>query len=110
MKLFILDSISLLLSVQAFASVKSSSSSTVKTVITYSQHGGGDVVFKISNSEISCADGYWLKKPDPGFEANLSVLLSAYHSKSPVIARGHDDHIWTGSTGKYCLLYSIELI
>ncbi|MBQ4850270.1 hypothetical protein [Pseudoalteromonas sp. MMG012] len=110
MKLFILASITLLLSVQAFASVKSSSSSTVKTVITYSQHGGGDVVFKISNSEISCADGYWLKKIDPDFEANLSVLLSAYHSKSTVITGGHDVQIWTGSTSKYCLLYSIELI
>ncbi|ALU41478.1 hypothetical protein [Pseudoalteromonas rubra] len=50
-----------------------------------------------------------MKKPDPGFDANLSVLLSAYHAKSKVIARGHDDQIWGGSSGRYCLLYSIEL-
>ncbi|TMP38213.1 hypothetical protein [Pseudoalteromonas rubra] len=92
-----------------FAAVKGSSKTTVATLITYSQYGQGDVVFKLAAPEESCPDGYWMKKADPGFEANLSVLLSAYHAKSKVIARGHDDKVWAGSAGKYCLLYSIEL-
>ncbi|KNC66865.1 hypothetical protein [Pseudoalteromonas ardens] len=92
-----------------FASVKGSTKTTVTTLITYSQYGQGDIVFKLAAPEESCADGYWMKKSDPGFDANLSALLSAYHAKSKVIARGHDDQIWAGSSGRYCLLYSIEL-
>ncbi|KAF7786945.1 hypothetical protein PRUB_a3770 [Pseudoalteromonas rubra] len=50
-----------------------------------------------------------MTRSDPGFDANLSVLLAAHLAKSEVIAHGYPHKRWAGSTGKYCLLYAIEL-
>lgn len=52
-----------------------SSYSTIDFVQSYSEYGGGDVVFKIKNPTSACPDGYWLRKTDPGFQANLSMVI-----------------------------------
>lgn len=67
--------------------------STISRFISYSQFGDGDVVFRIKNSTVGCF-GYWMNKADPGFEANLSMALAAFHSKSSVKIQGHEDQKW----------------
>lgn len=110
MKLSILTVIFIVFSPFVNADIKGSGITIIKTIVSFSEYGGGDVVLKTVNTEPSCANGYWLKKSDPGFEVNMSILLSAYHAKSSVILRGHDNQIWGGSSGTYCHLYSIELV
>ncbi|WP_303455175.1 hypothetical protein [Photobacterium sp. 2_MG-2023] len=87
-----------------------SSVSTIKTIHSYSEFGGGDVYLKLAEPETtSCPSGYWLRKTDPGFDANLSMAIAAFHAKSRVIAYGLPDEMWPGSpTGKYCHLYAIQ--
>jgi hypothetical protein len=82
--------------------------STITLVDSYNQWGGGDVIFRIANPTSSCRDGYWLTKSDAGFNANLAMILSAYHAKTPVRITGLTDQIWTGSGGVYCKLYDIS--
>ncbi|MEI8594388.1 hypothetical protein [Photobacterium sp. Hal280] len=87
-----------------------SGASTIKMIHSYSEYGGGDVIFRLAESETtSCPSGYWLRKTDPGFDANLSMLIAAFHAKSRVVVYGLPDEIWPGSqTGKYCHLYAIN--
>jgi hypothetical protein len=80
----------------------------IAEIYSYSEYGGGDVVFSLKNPSANCDKGYWLKKSDPGFNANLSMLIAAYHAKTNVIVYGHINEIWDGSTGKYCHLYAIN--
>jgi hypothetical protein len=80
----------------------------IAEIYSYSQYGGGDVVFSLKSPSANCGKGYWLKKSDLGFNANLSMLIAAYHAKTNVIVYGHINEIWDGSTGKYSHLYAIN--
>lgn len=89
------------------ANYKGSPISKIASVTSYAQYGPGDVIFSIENSIPECTNGYWLKKSDPGFQANLSMLIAAYQAKSKVVVYGLPAEIWPGSSGKFCHLYSI---
>ena len=79
------------------------------SVDSYNQYGDGDVLLRVENPVPECSDGYWLTKSDPGFQANLSLILSGYQAKNPTIVYGLPGQLWTGSSGKYCKLYSLVL-
>lgn len=84
--------------------------STISTVIllsAYAEYGGGDVIAKLQNNSANCSDGYWLKQTDPGFTANLSMLMAAYQANNSVTIQGHTDQLWPGSGGKYCHVYNV---
>lgn len=100
--------ICLLFSGAAAAATESSSQSKINKLYSYSEYGGGDVIVKLSGNGPSCLAGYWLKKTDPGFQANLSILLAAYHANKDIVVTGHTDQIWSGSSGKYCHVYSVS--
>lgn len=95
---------------QVNAEVKPSVATSITAIESYSEYGEGDVIFSIDNPHSSCPRGYWMKKSDPGFHANLSLLLSSFHAQSTVVVRGHDDNIWGGSITTFCHLYSIRII
>ena len=80
----------------------------INAVISYSEFGDGDVIFTIENPIPECSHGYWLKKVDPGFQANLSMVIAAYQAKNPVVIYGIPEEIWPGSSGKACHLYNIK--
>jgi len=84
-----------------------SPTSKVKKIASYSEYGGGDVMISLEKNGNICTSGYFLKKTDPGFNANLSMVLAAYHSKSVIRIDGHTDQKWTGSSGYYCHVYDI---
>ncbi|RSD32131.1 hypothetical protein [Vibrio pectenicida] len=81
---------------------------TISFMGSHNQYGMGDVVFKLSTPDIRCPDGYWLNKKDVGFEPTLSMLIAAYHAKTPIRAAGLTNQKWDGSRGFYCKLYSIS--
>lgn len=88
---------------------------SVETIITeihsYPEYGNGDVIFKVAHQGDICK-GYWLAPSTPGFAANLSLLLSAFHSESKVRIWGQtqSDKKWDGSGTHFCKLYNISLI
>jgi len=54
----------------------------ISSIASYSQYGNGDVTFTIENPIPECSNGYWLKKEDPGFQANLSMVIAAYQANN----------------------------
>lgn len=100
----------LLAPIQAFsADYIVSGKSYINRVISYNEYGAGDVVFRIANPINDCY-GYWLTKGDPGFNANLTMIIAAYQAKTPVIVAGlpAQSEQWKGSKDHWCKLYGIE--
>lgn len=91
-----------------YANSVASTETKIKYISSYNQHRGGDVIFVIEQTPTACASGYWLTKDDPGFNANFTMLISAYHAKNKVIIYGSSDQLWPGSSGKFCKLNSIS--
>ena len=83
--------------------------STITSLISYNQYGNGDVVIFTKEKTSACSSGYWITKNDIGFSGNLSMLLSAYQTKSKILIYGLPDNMWKASSGKYCKLYQITL-
>ncbi|MDE1243547.1 hypothetical protein [Vibrio aestuarianus] len=90
------------------ASYIGSEETYISSVISYNQFGAGDVVFRLDKPIQQC-HGYWINKGDPGFEANLSMIIAAYQAKSPVMIYGlpAQSEKWKGSRNHWCKLYQI---
>ncbi|MEP2103975.1 MAG: hypothetical protein ABJP02_17750 [Parasphingorhabdus sp.] len=80
----------------------STEKATIATLYSYSDYGGGDVVFTITTAVPGCDAGYWLRPTDPGFDRNLAAVMSAHLAGRPIIVLAHDDQLWSSSPGKYC--------
>ncbi len=96
------------MSAAAQSAIEVSVPSKVTRIVGYSERNNGDMVIEIDKKASFCSAGYWLRRTDPGFETNLSLLLSAYHAKNNVILRGEKDLIWKGSSKVFCYLDSVE--
>lgn len=110
MKKVIIASFLGLLSFGALTAEKTeqSSASKIQRIYAYSQYGGGDVSINLQTNGAVCTHGYFLKKSDAGFQANLSMLLSAYHAQTPIKIDAHTDQKWAGSAYPVCHVYSIS--
>ena len=112
-KLLISTFILMLNSNLVFAS-ETSIKATISTIQSYPDYGKGsrkgDVIFSISTPSDICK-GYWLSPDSDGYNANLSLLLSAYHASSKVYVYGltEQSNKWAGSNTQHCKLYSIRL-
>lgn len=104
-----LASVLLLASALSQAGIVGTPITKIALVSAYNQYGGGDVVIRAQTNVAGCEDGFWMTKSDAGYSANLALILSAYHAKSPVTVYGLSEQIWAGSAGKFCKLYNIEL-
>ena len=99
----------LFFSLNAFSAIEVSPVTKIDRIMSFSEYGQGDVTVWLENNGAICTHGYWLRKADPGFDANLSLVLSAFHAQSAISIRGHTDDIWTGSSGTFCHVYLIDL-
>lgn len=64
---------------------------------------GGVVLIQLENINSNCPNGYWLKdSPDSGSKNMLSVILSAYHAKTPVMIYADENSDWSGLAAKEC--------
>ncbi|TFH93055.1 hypothetical protein [Vibrio ouci] len=100
----------LLAPIQAFSADSIASGKTyINRVISYNEYGSGDVVFRLANPSKECF-GYWINKGDPGFNANLSMIIAAYQAKTPLIIHGlpAQSEKWKGSGNHWCKLYAID--
>ncbi|MFL0805248.1 MAG: hypothetical protein K6L81_16160 [Agarilytica sp.] len=75
----------------------------ISALTSYSTYGNGDVLFEMETLPSGCNGGFWLKKDDPGFSGNLSIVLSAFHAGTTVKAAGYDTELWPAApTVNYC--------
>ncbi|KZY41287.1 hypothetical protein [Oleiphilus sp. HI0123] len=105
MRVFLLAVVLALYSVNCFSATESSFDTKVERIFAYTEFGNGDVGFWLTENEGKECYGYWMSPISKGFDANFSLLLSAYHANSNVIVYGKlgDDNRWPGSTsGHYC--------
>jgi hypothetical protein len=83
---------------------------TITGVYSYSDFGGGDVVFTIATTIVGCEAGFWLRPTDPGFQRNLAMAMSAQLAGKSVRIGAYNDSLWPGSGAKYCRLYYIGIL
>jgi hypothetical protein len=81
----------------------------VTDIYTYSEYGGGDVIFKIATSVTGCEAGFWLRPSDGGFQRNVALLMSAQLARRAITLQAADDLLWPGSTGKFCHVILIAM-
>jgi hypothetical protein len=79
---------------------------TVTRLYAYSEYGGGDVLFTVSQPPAGC-DGLWLRPTDPGFKNLYAIILSAYVSRMTIEVTGQDDSIWSGSASRFCRVFGL---
>ncbi len=84
--------------------------SVIQKLYVYTQFGSGDVQVIPEVKATNCTAGYWLSPEDPGYQATLGMLVSAYHSKTVVLLSGDDQQIWSGSGSPHCRLVAVGLI
>ncbi len=78
-------------------------SGKISALTSYTTYGNGDVLFEMEQLPASCNGGFWLKKDDPGFSSNLSIVLSAFHAGATIKAAGYDTELWpAASSANYC--------
>ncbi|CAM3667142.1 hypothetical protein [Vibrio aquimaris] len=94
----------------AIGALEKSGTTQVDSVLSYSVFGSGDLTFNIKDRLGKCEGGFWFNKNDPGYEANISTLLSAFHANAKVNVQGHSEQRWAGSHSNYCHLYLIRLV
>lgn len=109
MKKIIIASLLGLLSFGALTAenTEQSSASKIQHIYAYAQFGG-DVFISLQTNGAVCTGGYFLEKSDVGFQANFSMLLSAYHAQTPIKIHAHTDQKWTGSASYVCHVRSIS--
>ena len=97
----------------AFAGIVSTSHITINRIDTYSAYGGGDVIIYGATGVSGCNDGLWMKKTDPGFQANMAIVMTAFLYDKTLIAYINNDGIvnsglWSGGS-IVCLVDSLRL-
>jgi len=90
-----------------FAAQVNTGITKINFITAYPTYGGGDILFRVANPNSECPGGFFLKKEDPGFEATLSMVISAYHAKNDLVVYGITDQIWSGSSTKTCKAYAV---
>jgi hypothetical protein len=82
----------------------------IQELWTYTDYTGvGDAVITVNASAPTC-DGYWLRQSDPGSKNTLALLLAAKAQNATIKIYAYDDQIWSGSSGKYCRIYTIAYV
>lgn len=74
----------------------------VATIHTYTDFGGGDVVFQVDGSFGGCY-GYWLSPAlDAGFKQVYAMLLMVKAMGATVVVYADETDLWSGSGSNYC--------
>ncbi len=104
----VIFALSFVISLPAIASEESSTEGGLITeIISYSDYGTadsagnkGDVWVSLAVNGASCSYGYYIHKAQGGYDSNLSMLLAAYHAKTPIKIRGNVGELWVGSNSE----------
>ena len=83
----------------------------INEINSYSGIIDADTLIRVDDPHAACPGGYYLKITDIGFEKNISILLSAFHSQSNIVVRadGSESAAWPHSASRYCKITQIQL-
>jgi DNA-directed RNA polymerase specialized sigma24 family protein len=83
---------------------------TIISVETYTQYGGGDVIFKMASNTLdtACPSGFWIKGNDPGAKSVLAQVLAARATETPVVVYADTAVTWTGAQSAACLVWAVR--
>jgi hypothetical protein len=97
------------LSMIAHAAVYTASASTITKVDTYTQYGGGDVIFFMANNSLSamCPYGFWIRATDAGAKTTVAQILAAYQAGTPVVVSADPSITWSGAGSASCLVWDV---
>ena len=85
------------------AAEESSYNSELNQLFTYSDFGGGDIVFTLKDkAQAQECYGYWVPKSSPNSDVLASQLLAVQFAKAKIRAIGDTSTSWGGSSNKYC--------
>jgi len=93
--------------------IAGTSASNVVNLDTYTQYGGGDVVFGLATNSLqaSCPGGFWIRATDAGAKSTIAQVLAAYQTGSPVMVWADIDAAsphWSGSSAPTCLVWNVR--
>jgi hypothetical protein len=74
---------------------------SVTVILTYTDFGNGDFVFRISNQPAGCS-GFWISPQQPGYKTSVAYVLQARASGELVLVGADNAQLWTGSSGQWC--------
>lgn len=82
---------------------------TIKEIYSYALAGiEGDSIFTVNDSITECT-GFWIDASEGGAETLFAVLLSAYHSASPVLIYADETKTFSASSANFCKATIIRL-
>jgi len=99
----------------ANAAVISSGKTTITKIVSYTgavdtdNSTRGDMLILTVTAPAGCTSGFWLHPSNVGYNNTLSVLLSAFHTKSTVSINADDTKLLPDTGGKFCRIDSVEL-
>jgi hypothetical protein len=80
----------------------------ITQVYVYPDYGGGDVVAVLDDPIPGCEAGVWIGSSSPGYKVTVSTLLMLQSSGSTARVWAHDDQLWSGSSGKFCRISTLN--
>lgn len=97
-----------LLPVVASAQQEASPQGVIDRLVSYASNSGAYV--SLSQNGSTCSHGYHVEGDSGGYNSNLSMLIAAYHTGTPVVLRGDTTTFWSGSSSPVCRLTSVQYI
>jgi hypothetical protein len=94
------------------AAVYSTNPTIIARVDTYTQYGGGDVIFTLSNSSLaaSCPSGFWIRATDgAGAKTTIAQVMAAQHAGNSVVVYADTSIAWSGAGSPACLVWTVQV-
>lgn len=77
----------------------------------WGSQGDNVVLVQLENVNSACPGGYWIRdSANAGAKNLLSLALSAFHAKTPVMIYADENTSWAGLAAKTCELQLITLV
>ena len=98
------------LATEAEATIYNTDASTISTISTYTQYGGGDVIVFLANNSLSasCPYGFWIRATDPGAKTTIAQVLAAQAAGTSVRIWADTAVTWSGAGSAACAVWNIR--
>lgn len=93
----------------ASAAVVSAGSSTIGSIETYTEFGGGDAIVHLTTNSLqaSCPYGFWIRGTDAGAKSALAQIIAAHTAGGSVVIYADTSTIWSGAGSAACLVWDV---
>jgi len=99
-------SILILLVPAAHAAIVSANATRITRVMAYTSFGNGDIAVWAQGLAQGC-DGYWFRTTEINGKEIYAQFMVAQQTQQPLWIWADDAQIWTGTSSRFCKIYSI---